>query len=182
MKVRKNAQRPDPPYPSQRQFSEVKRLLGVAAIGLSAMASWAGPARTAGVPVRTGGKPAMEPRQTTPAETAASTNTGESASSRLRGEIAVEPRLLGLPPAVPQQTPTNLQARATYTVKKGDTLSALAARFLGDRNRWRDIVAANPGVTPETLKAGQSIVIPAMAPTKNTEPLRLKGKMPESRP
>jgi nucleoid-associated protein YgaU len=182
MNVRKKAQPTDPDYPSQRQFSEVKRLVGVAAIGLSAMAGWAGPARTAGVPVRTGGKPAMEPRQITPPETAASTNTGESASSRLRGEIAVEPRLLGLPPVVPPQASTNLQARATYAVKKGDTLSALAARFLGDRNRWRDIVAANPGVTPETLKAGQSIVIPEMIPTKNTEPLRLKGKMPESRP
>ena len=42
MNVRKSAQQPDPNYPSQRQFSNYKRLLGVAAIGLGAVAGWAG--------------------------------------------------------------------------------------------------------------------------------------------
>jgi nucleoid-associated protein YgaU len=162
MNVRKNAPRPDPSYPSQRQFSEYKRLLGVAAIGLNAVTGCAGPVRTGGVPMRTPGESAVEPRQATPAAAAASTNTAQTEPSRLPGDIAVEPRpLLGSPPFVPKQATTNQQTRSTYTVKTGDTLSALAARFLGSSNRWRDIVAANPGVTPETLKAGQSIVIPA---------------------
>ena len=52
---------------------------------------------------------------------------------------------------------------ATYTVKKGDTLSSLALRFLGQKGRWREIVAANPGVVPERLKIGQTLVIPATA-------------------
>ena len=49
----------------------------------------------------------------------------------------------------------------TYSVKKGDTLSSLALRLLGQRGRWREILAANPGVVPERLKIGQTLVIPA---------------------
>ena len=181
MNVRKREQRPAPDYPSQRQFAEYKRLLGVAAIGLSAVTGWAAPASPGGVPLRTGGKPAIEPRQTKP--TAATTNAAacQLEPARLLGEIAVVPAPPGAPPIVPQPANTNLQGRATYTVLKGDTLSALAARFLGNSNRWHDIAAANPGVTPATLKVGQAIVIPAKAASNITEAIRLKGDMPAPR-
>lgn len=48
----------------------------------------------------------------------------------------------------------------TYTVKKGDTLWSIATRLLGDGQRWRDIVAMNPGLVPEKLRIGQQIAIP----------------------
>ena len=56
----------------------------------------------------------------------------------------------------------DIKAPATpYVVQRGDTLYGLALRFLNDGDRWPDIVQANPGLTPKTLKAGQTIVIPS---------------------
>ncbi|MCC7015282.1 MAG: LysM peptidoglycan-binding domain-containing protein [Planctomycetes bacterium] len=49
----------------------------------------------------------------------------------------------------------------TYVVKSGDTLSKIAARELGDGDRWNEIKALNPGMDPQKLKVGQSIVLPA---------------------
>lgn len=48
----------------------------------------------------------------------------------------------------------------TYTVKKGDTLFAIAKSRYGNGNQWQKIAAANPGLTPQNLKAGQTITIP----------------------
>ena len=57
-----------------------------------------------------------------------------------------------LPAAVP----------ATYTVQPGDTLSGIAKKMLGDASRWPEIIKLNPGLTPETLKPGQTIILPAI--------------------
>ena len=48
----------------------------------------------------------------------------------------------------------------TYTVKKGDTLWKIAAAHYGDGRKWKQIVDANPGLTPEKLKVGQTITLP----------------------
>jgi len=48
----------------------------------------------------------------------------------------------------------------TYTVKKKDTLWSIASRLLGNGQRWRDIVAANPGLDPKKMAVGQTIQIP----------------------
>jgi nucleoid-associated protein YgaU len=47
-----------------------------------------------------------------------------------------------------------------YTVKKGDTLFSIAKSRYGNGNQYTKIVAANPGLSPQTLKAGQTINIP----------------------
>ncbi len=47
-----------------------------------------------------------------------------------------------------------------YTVQKGDTLFKIAREHYGDGKQWNRIAAANPGLTPQSLKAGQKIVIP----------------------
>ena len=47
-----------------------------------------------------------------------------------------------------------------YTVQKGDTLWKIASTQYGDGKQWQRIAAANPGLSPETLKAGQKIAIP----------------------
>jgi nucleoid-associated protein YgaU len=48
----------------------------------------------------------------------------------------------------------------SYTVKKGDTLYSIARSRYGDGKQYTRIVAANPGLSPTSLKVGQSITIP----------------------
>ena len=47
-----------------------------------------------------------------------------------------------------------------YKVKKGDTLYRIAKNRYGDGKKWTEIASANPGLTPRSLKVGQTIVIP----------------------
>ena len=44
--------------------------------------------------------------------------------------------------------------------RKGETLYGIAKKSYGDGKQWTKIAAANPGVTPQSLKVGQTIVIP----------------------
>ena len=66
--------------------------------------------------------------------------------------------------AAPTQAAFTGGATATaggkYTVQKGDTLFKIAHDKYGNGNQWNRIVAANPGLSPQTLKAGQKIVLP----------------------
>ncbi len=57
------------------------------------------------------------------------------------------------------------RAAVAYTVKPGDTLSAIALRFYGDAAEWRLIFKANRRRLrrPSDLRAGMQIVIPAKA-------------------
>lgn len=48
----------------------------------------------------------------------------------------------------------------SYVIRRGDTLWSIAATRLGDGQRWRDIISANPGLIPERLPVGQSINLP----------------------
>jgi LysM repeat protein len=52
-------------------------------------------------------------------------------------------------------------ARTEYTVRSGDTLWAVAQRFLGAGQRWREIAAANGILDPRRLAVGTRLVIPA---------------------
>jgi 5'-nucleotidase len=47
-----------------------------------------------------------------------------------------------------------------YKVQKGDTLFRIAKSHYGTGGRWQQIASANPGLTPATLKAGATIVVP----------------------
>jgi 5'-nucleotidase len=59
------------------------------------------------------------------------------------------------------QPPTaSLASSGSYTVRKGDTLYAIAKNKYGDGKQWTRIASANPGLRPEALKAGQTIVVP----------------------
>lgn len=54
-----------------------------------------------------------------------------------------------------------VSATDRYTVQPGDSLSAIAARLLGDAGRWREIWSLNPQIrTPKQLQAGSQLRIP----------------------
>jgi len=66
-----------------------------------------------------------------------------------------EPRPVVTPEPVQPETPR------FYVVKKGDTLWRIAARIYGNGQRYRDILAANPGLVPSRMQVGQKLLIPS---------------------
>jgi len=67
------------------------------------------------------------------------------------------------PTPVMGTTPAPTAASAnggSYTVQRGDTLYGIARQRYGDGKQWQRIAQANPGVSPQTLKVGQTLVIP----------------------
>ena len=75
------------------------------------------------------------------------------------------PVVVSQTPPSPAPTPTPASAPGTpggrpYHVQKGDTLFGIARTQYGNGNRWQQIASANPGLTPASLKAGTTIVIP----------------------
>lgn len=173
MKVKKSRTHSPPAYPNARQFGSYKKWVGVAAIGFGAAAGF-------GAPAKPGGIPAAEPKEATSCAATTNASVALDGEVRLGGEIAVTPRVPGTPPIPRPAAATNGQTAVTYVVKQGETLSGLAARFLGNSSRWPDLVARNPGVTPQNLKAGQTLAIPAAASATN-EPAALGGTPPPVR-
>jgi len=58
-------------------------------------------------------------------------------------------------------------ASRTYTVRSGDTLSEIAAKFYGHSGRWTWIYAANRSKihNPNSIYVGEKLTIPSHAPT-----------------
>jgi LysM repeat protein len=56
--------------------------------------------------------------------------------------------------------PAAAPAPRTYTVERGDTLSAIAKRFYGNAGEYRRIAAANNIPNPDLIHPGQQLVIP----------------------
>jgi nucleoid-associated protein YgaU len=48
----------------------------------------------------------------------------------------------------------------TYVVHAGDTLKSIAARLLGDGDRWKEIASANPSLDPKKLSVGKMLHMP----------------------
>ena len=63
------------------------------------------------------------------------------------------------------RTPSRSVSKPTllnrWTVGAGDTLEGIAREALGSGNRWREIVAANPGLSPTALKVGAVLKLPS---------------------
>lgn len=49
---------------------------------------------------------------------------------------------------------------SSYTVRSGDTLNSIATQRLGDKRRYKDIVALNPGLDPRHLTIGRVLEMP----------------------
>jgi LysM repeat protein len=77
-------------------------------------------------------------------------------------DIRVKP---GAAKTQPAQAPASSPAATTYTVQPGDTLSAIAKRFLGNANDYMEIFNANKDqlTDPDKIKPGQVLKIPQHA-------------------
>ena len=66
-------------------------------------------------------------------------------------------------PSEAQPTPPATPPMHTYTVKPGDSLSAIAKREYGDAGAWRQIFEANRDQidNPDLIHPGQELKIPA---------------------
>jgi LysM repeat protein len=72
-------------------------------------------------------------------------------------------------------------AASKYVVQKGDSLASIARREFGEEGRWTEIQALNDGISPKSLRVGQTIALPSggatlasnvhkTAPTHTAEP------------
>ncbi len=66
---------------------------------------------------------------------------------------------------------TAKRAHRTWTVGKGESLWKIAERALGKGERWREIVALNPGLDPGRLREGSVLRLPG-----STAPKTAAGK------
>ena len=80
------------------------------------------------------------------------------ASAKVDGSPATSTASGAPAKAAPKSAPAN--STGTYVVRAGDTLTSIATRLLGSKERWREIVAANPGLDPKHLLVGKSIRVP----------------------
>jgi nucleoid-associated protein YgaU len=81
------------------------------------------------------------------------------ASPSASDSVVVEPPVVTkTPPAA--KAKAKPAAKGSYVVQHGDTLFHIAQVHYGEGKKWKQIVAANPGVTPATLKVGQKLVLP----------------------
>lgn len=88
------------------------------------------------------------------------------------------------PPANPRRDRLQAAAPASggYVVRRGDNLSKIAQRELGDANRWREIAAANNLRNPNRLQPGQRLVIPGARAAAPAAQPRREVDIPQPRP
>ena len=66
-------------------------------------------------------------------------------------------------PAASATTPVTrppVSGPRTYVIQSGDTLALISSVFYGNAQSWRTILDANPGLNPDQLVTGTTIVVP----------------------
>ena len=109
--------------------------------------------------------------------------------TRYEGRLSAG-QLLLVPPITPAAAPA--AETFVYTVEDGDTLRAIAARFLGDEMRWPEIFALNQGVArlpdgrtltdPDLIWPGLALTIPASHPAPAPAPIAVSPAPPSVPP
>lgn len=62
----------------------------------------------------------------------------------------------------------------SYTIIRGDTLTAIAVKFYGDGTKYKEIADANPSITdPNLIITGDVITIPDLVPAEPAEPAEI---------
>ena len=84
---------------------------------------------------------------------------GYTASIADASPAAPMPALKTEPAPAPRHT--------TIQIRPGDTFHDLAVKYLGSKDRTRELINANPQIKdPDNLYVGQTIYLPAHQPTK----------------
>ncbi len=77
---------------------------------------------------------------------------------------------------------TTASAEQRYVVKRGDSLSSIAAQQLGSASRWREIWALNPSIRrPEQLAVGAALRLPESGKTTQTTSSNTSAAQAEQR-
>ena len=80
-----------------------------------------------------------------------------------------QPVMTEAPPALSEEPadefasaaePAPVRSGTKYKVKKGDSLWSIAQARYGSGAKWKNIAAANPGMNPDKIQAGQTINLP----------------------
>jgi nucleoid-associated protein YgaU len=78
-------------------------------------------------------------------------------------------------PFVPAEPPAPVAARGMVRVRRGDSLWKLAAQYLGDGMKWRQIAAVNLDLSdPNLIRMGEEIRIPEQAAGVATNQQRVR--------
>jgi hypothetical protein len=74
--------------------------------------------------------------------------------------------------------PSAAESDKIYIVRPGDTLSGIAGRLLGNVDRWREILEANPQITaPDMIYPGDSLTLPLPEPAVPEEELAVREEV-----
>jgi nucleoid-associated protein YgaU len=93
-----------------------------------------------------------------------SSSTAPAQPAQPEQPVAASPSIPASPAAGNTASPSPAGSAArTYTVAKGDTLSAIAQREYGAASKWKVIYEANRDKisNPDRIQAGQVLVIPS---------------------
>jgi nucleoid-associated protein YgaU len=84
-----------------------------------------------------------------------------SAEEKQKAESAIEAKVGKIANHIEVQVGTGAGGRQ-YTVKSGDTLSAIAKQFYGDASKWKQIQQANADLIrdPDKIQPGWTLKIP----------------------
>lgn len=74
--------------------------------------------------------------------------------------VAAQPVSYEIPVGTPAVSTTPASAGNKHVVKRGETLYSIARQSYGDGKQWTKIASANPGVSPSSLKVGQTLMVP----------------------
>jgi 5'-nucleotidase len=149
-----NSARKAGPVQQKNTEETVMKKLAAIALGLAAVAATATGCNSN--KQAAGNKPPLRPQVTDISPTPPATYVAPQPVQPVQPVTAIAP-VAPEPAAAPAAAHA---AGGSYTVQKGDTLYKIAREHYGDGKQWQRIAAANPGLSPNTIKVGQKLIIP----------------------